>query len=199
MMHKKGLRNLKRRKNFRVLRKIFLIVCEGEKTEPNYFKGFRVSKRIIDIYGVGDNTENLVRKAIEIRDNDGTSYDEVWCVFDRDSFPVQNFNNALSIANRNNIQVAYSNEAFEIWYILHFYYHDTATSRNQYKRMVTDRLGFEYKKNDPNIYEQIIGMQENAIMNAKRLLNSYPNPNPAIDNPSTKVHLLVSQLKRYSV
>ena len=36
----------------------FLIVCEGEKTEPNYFKGFRRQKALIKIkvHGEGANT-----------------------------------------------------------------------------------------------------------------------------------------------
>lgn len=131
-MRKKSLTNLKRRKNFREIRKNFLIVCEGEKTEPNYFEKFRVPKKIFDVVGIGANTASLVEKAIDLRGKSIVSYDEVWCVFDRDSFPAQNFNNALSLAKNNNINVAYSNEAFEIWYLLHFHYHDAATSRAQY-------------------------------------------------------------------
>ena len=107
-MRKKSLSNLKRRKNFKSIRRNFLIVCEGEKTEPLYFSSFRVPKKVFDVVGLGANTESLVEKAIEIRENETTSYDEIWCVFDRDSFPVQNFNNALSLARRNNIHVKHS-------------------------------------------------------------------------------------------
>lgn len=198
-MRKKSLRNLKRRKNFKSLRKNFLIVCEGQKTEPNYFRSFLVPKKVFDVFGLGANTTSLVEKAIEIRDNETTSYDEVWCVFDRDSFSAENFNRALLLARNNHIQVAYSNEAFEIWYLLHFNYHDVATSRTLYKKMLTDRFGFEYKKNDPNIYEYLIESQETAIRNAIKLINSYPVHNPAIDNPSTKVHVLVQKLNKHSV
>lgn len=198
-MRKKSLSNLKRRKNFKPIRKNFLIVCEGEKTEPLYFSSFRVPKKVFDVEGLGANTESLVEKAIEIRDNATTSYDEVWCVFDRDSFPVQNFNNALYLARRNNIHVAYSNEAFEIWYLLHFYFHDAATSRAQYKKMLTARLGFPYQKNDPDMYDHLLHLQESAIKNAINLLNSYANHIPSNDNPSTTVHVLVKELNKYSV
>ena len=163
-MRKKNLRNLRRRKNFKPLRKNFLIVCEGEKTEPLYFRSFRVPKKVFDVLGFGANTKSLVKKTIEIRDSESTDYDEVWCVFDRDSFPVENFNEALSLAKKNNIKVAYSNEAFEIWYLLHFHFHDSATSRNQYKTMLTDRLGFSYKKNDPNMYDHLFYLQETAAI-----------------------------------
>lgn len=198
-MRKKSLSNLKRRKNFKSIRRNLLIVCEGEKTEPLYFSSFRVPKKVFDVVGLGANTESLVEKAIEIRENETTSYDEIWCVFDRDSFPVQNFNNALSLARRNNIHVAYSNEAFEIWYLLHFYFHDAATSRDQYKKMLTARLGFPYKKNDPDMYDHLLHLQELAIKNAINLLNSYVNHIPSNDNPSTTVHVLVKELNKYSV
>lgn len=198
-MRKKNLRNLRRRKNFRPLRKTFLIICEGKKTEPFYFDSFRVPKKVFDVVGIGANTASLVTKAIEIRDNETTTYDEVWCVFDRDEFPVENFNKALALAKKNKIEAAYSNEAFEIWYLLHFHYHDAATSRNQYQAMLTNRLGFKYQKNDPNMYNHLIDLQETALKNAAKLLDSYPNHNPAIDNPSTRVHVLVEKLNAYSV
>ncbi|WP_394706873.1 RloB domain-containing protein [Marispirochaeta sp.] len=33
----------------------FLIICEGEKTEPNYFKSFKVKSASIRIVGTGCN------------------------------------------------------------------------------------------------------------------------------------------------
>ena len=92
----------------------FLIVCEGERTEPNYFRAFRLAGDVrgIDVRGEGYNTTRLVEAAIEYaRQGD---YDQVWCVFDRDSFPAQNFNEAIALAERQGFQVAYSNEAFEL-------------------------------------------------------------------------------------
>src|SRR5690242_21195254 len=88
----------RRQVNTRETLQRFLIVCECERTEPNYFNRFRVPKDVvsIDVHGLGYNTVSLVRKAIELKDED--EYDQVWCVFDRDSFPVQSFNTALSLA-----------------------------------------------------------------------------------------------------
>ena len=97
---------------------IILIVCEGERTEPNYFDQFEVTNITIDPRGIGDNTIRLVKYAInESKRND---YDQVWCVFDKDSFPKDNFNNAVQLAQNNDFGIAYSNESFELWYILHF-------------------------------------------------------------------------------
>ncbi len=106
----------------------FLIVCEGAKTEPNYFQSFRVPKEVIDIHGIGDNTIRIVEEAIRLKEKD--NYDQVWCVFDRDSFPPNRFNAAFILAGENSIKIAYSNEAFELWYLLHFNYYDSAMSRN---------------------------------------------------------------------
>jgi len=147
--------------------------------------------------GVRNNMIRLVRKAIRLRKQD--DYDQVWCVFDRDSFPRQNFNDALDLARQAGIEVAYSNEAFEIWYLLHFHYHDSATSRDLYKGMLTDRLGFEYKKNDPTMYDLLERRQQDAIRNAERLLSFHVPHRPADDNPCTTVHHLVQALNEFAV
>ncbi|ERT09111.1 rloB-like family protein [Lyngbya aestuarii BL J] len=173
----------------------FLIVCEGEKTEPNYFKSFPIPEEWLDIYGIGDNTLGIVRKALLLK-KEG-NYDQVWCVFDRDSFPAQKFNRAIELAGKNNINIAYSNEGFEIWYLLHFNFYDTAIPRREYKRMLSQLLDHRYQKNSETIYEELKNRQADAIRNAKKLLAQYPSPHPVRDNPSTTVHLLVEQLNRF--
>ncbi len=182
------------------LKKRILIVCEGSRTEPYYFRCFRVSSAVVEVVGEGYNTESLVERAIEIRErakDDDKEFQEVWCVFDRDSFPAVNFNSALFLARQENIFVAYSNEAFEIWYLLHFDYIDAALNREGYKQMITDRLGYTYQKNSERMYEEILSKQEDAIRNAERLERNYNPPNPSIDNPSTTVNLLVRELNKY--
>lgn len=174
----------------------FLIVCEGEKTEPNYFHSFRVPKNVIDIRGLGDNTIRLVQAAIKIREEG--NYDQTWCVFDRDSFPANDFNAALILAEKKGIRVAYSNEAFELWYLLHFHYYQTGISRHDYSHMLTKLLKREYRKNSESIYSDLEHLQDNAIKNAKRLLEQYNPPRPESDNPSTTVHLLVEELNKFS-
>jgi hypothetical protein len=173
----------------------FLIVCEGEKTEPSYFRSFRVPKDIITVIGLGANTVSLVKQGIERAQED--EYDQVWCVFDRDSFPAEMFNEALALAERHGIRVAYSNEAFELWYLLHFSYHDAAISRLEYRRKLTLFLGRPYAKNCENMYEELEEKQESAIRNAARLYSQYSPCRPECDNPSTTVHLLVQELNRF--
>lgn len=131
----------------------FLIVCEGKKTEPNYFEGFRVPGDVVKIIGLGDNTDSLVEKAIQIKQK-GT-YDQHWCVFDRDSFPTNRFNRALLLAQNNGFRVAYSNEAFELWYLLHFHYYDAAMDRAGYAGRLSELLGKPYAKNSRTIYDEL--------------------------------------------
>lgn len=191
----------------------FLIVCEGEKTEPNYFKSFpkQVGKIIYDIEfdGGGISTLKVVDKAIELRDKSKQKYDRVWAVFDRDSFKANSFNSAVLKANANNISCAWSNEAFELWYLLHFHNRITAMTRDEYKKSIEDavntKLGkkkkkFQYKKNDTEIYSLLnkLGSQDSAIKWAKELANGITGEQFSKYNPQTMVFKLVEELNGQS-
>ena len=175
----------------RPTRPTVLIVCEGTRTEPQYFRAFKLPS--VEVVGTGKNTRTMVEEAIRLKE-EGEARDHYWCVFDRDSFPAQNFNAALQKASRAGFHVAYSNEAFEIWYLLHFAYVTSGLSRTLYRDKLTERLGRPYEKNDPTIFESLRERQPEAVRNARRLLASYPNHNPEKDNPCTTVHVLVEQL-----
>lgn len=185
-----------RKQNVREVRQRFLIVCEGKKTEPNYFKSFDVQTDV-RVVGVGADPMHVVREAIAIKRDNKELYDQVWCVFDRDSFSADTFNGAIQLAKENNISVAYSNEAFELWYLLHFAYHNTAVSRQDYIKKLEKCLGRAYEKNCCTMYQACEKLQEQAIRNAERLLQEYEHPSPERDNPSTTVHLLVKELNQF--
>jgi hypothetical protein len=194
-MADKGQRLRGRAVNTRALRPTFLIVCEGKQTEPNYFRKFRVNAHVV-IRGLGAHTIGLVQETRELQARG--EYNQVWCVMDRDSFPAQRFNDALVLARENGIQVAYSNQAFELWYVLHFGYHQVATDRSEYARLLTLHLGEPYHKNSAEMYDLLQGRQPDAIRNAARLLESHgARHNPEKDNPCTTVHLLVQELNRH--
>lgn len=207
-LQKRFAQKVKRNKP-RELVTYFLIVCEGEKTEPNYFKSFpkKVGKFIYDISfeGGGISTLKVVEKAIELRDNSKQKYDRVWAVFDRDSFKRDSFNSAILKAKANNINCAWSNEAFELWYLLHFHNRITAMKRDEYKKAieeaVNEKLGkkknkFEYKKNDTRMYSLLnqVGNQTTAIKWAKELASGNTGEQFANYNPQTMVFKLVEEL-----
>ncbi len=181
-------------------KKTFLIVCEGEKTEPNYFKSFRLTTLNVKVVGCGMNTYSLINETIRLKTQaikEKNPFDQVWCVFDRDSFPAVNINRALVLAETNDIKVAFSNEAFEVWYLLHFCYFNTGVSRDLYAEKLTNYLKQKYKKNSDEIYDKIIDKQAIAIRNAENLLKQYLNHNPEKDNPSTTIHKLVIELNKF--
>lgn len=179
----------------RPVRSVFLIVCEGEKTEPNYFQSFPVPKSVREVHGVGANTLSLVQEAERL--NAQGQYDQVWCVFDRDDFPPLNFNAALRRAAHLGFHVAYSNQAFELWYLLHFHFYNSAVERHQYIEKLDKLLGHPYKKNSLTTYDELLGKQAHAIRYAKRLLENYEPSRPEQDDPSTTVHLLVEELNKH--
>ena len=99
----KASRNLVRRKARHAPYAKILIVCEGEKTEPNYFEGLRddlkLSNANVQVTGKsGSSPRSVVNRAKELYieekelysdgDDDseggGYSFDKVYCVFDKD-------------------------------------------------------------------------------------------------------------------
>lgn len=185
-----------RRESSRNRRKVFLIVCEGSKTEPNYFSSFRLPKRVVDIEGCGANTGTVVREATRLSLE--KNYDEVWCVFDRDSFPRHRVNSAIASAEQQGFKVAFSNESFELWYVLHFCYLDAELNRHQYCAKLSELLGGNYEKNSSQMYQRLVELQPIAIKNAKRLESRVSNVSWANRIPYTGVHLLVQRLNKYA-
>lgn len=185
----------------------FLIVCEGEKTEPNYFKAFEknLPKNTVEleIDGVGRNTIGLVKYAIEYRDNSCRKFDRVWVVFDKDDFSAGNFDAAILKASANKINCAWTNEAFELWFLLHFQYICTGLNRHDYisylEREVRKKSGnsaYSYLKNDPGTFSvlQSFGNQSQAILWARQLKQTYTDQRYSTHNPCTFVHELVEEL-----
>lgn len=178
-----------------------LIVCEGEKTEPNYFKKFPVSNLKVEVDGLGSNTIDLVKYAILKKKQQ--EYDSIWCVFDKDSFPDSNFNEACDLAERSGIELAYSVESFELWYLLHFEYLNTGIHRKQYieklNKIFTKKFNQNYTKNSEAIYRLLSKEnQQSAIKNAKKLAEQYNEANPPANRyPVTYVYKLVEKLNRY--
>jgi hypothetical protein len=179
-----------------------LVLCEDSKTAPFYFKKFPVDAEdvSIEVVGAGINTDSLVREAIRRKEQAGSldqKYICIWCVFDRDSFPAQNFNKAFELARSNRINIAYANQCFELWYWLHFDFQQTAVSRNEYGTRLSNLLGRKYQKNDSTLYEELKTRQIEAIRNSKKLLSCYSPCNPERDDPSTTVHVLVEYLNQF--
>lgn len=128
------------RREQKVIRCSVLIVCEGTKTEPNYFDAFAQKQQGIIVYdievkGLGRGTKDVVEKAIALKNKN--NYDRVWAVFDKDEFPAKDFNEAIALGDKNGIEVAWSNEAFELWYLYHFQNVTTGVPRKDYEEKIS--------------------------------------------------------------
>lgn len=206
----------KRKIEFKSKRKFYLIVCEGEKTEPNYFESLKSSlpKGVleltnIDIDGTGKNTLSIIDEAKRLRkkyeDKYLRSIDKVWAVFDKDSFPSKNFNNAIDKGenSRPKINCAWTNEAFELWYLLHFNFYNTGISRHKYQKLLekeinqaSGKTNYRYKKNSREMFSILseYGSLEKAIKNSEKLEILYADKSYSNHNPCTKVHKLINEL-----
>ncbi len=196
-------RTLKRTSSLRQVKQTFLIVCEGEVTEPEYFNSFRLTSANVKAIGKGMNTISLVKEAIAIRDIEkkrNRNYDQCWVVFDKDDFADSDFNAAIQMAQANGFHVAYSNQAFEYWFLLHFNLYQGAIHRNRYAEILTHLLGFKYGKtkgDSVRVFNVIYPRTRMAIDNAKNVLKTFDGGNPAKEESSTTVHQLVDQLLQF--
>lgn len=123
-------------------KKSFLIVCEGENTEKSYFEQFRIPNAEITAIGTGYNTISLVNytyKIVNQKKNNGQTFDQVWCVFDKDDFNT--FDEAIELARQYGFYAAHSNQAFEYWLILHFNDHQGgAMPRTDYGKQINSAI-----------------------------------------------------------
>jgi hypothetical protein len=107
-----------------------LIVCEGSKTEINYFneliKDLKLSTVNIKILDIKQTTpDSLLGKATElyeISEKEGNLFDRVYCVFDKDKHPkYQETKNRIDQRKKlKDMYYAFSEPCFEFWLLLHF-------------------------------------------------------------------------------
>lgn len=185
--------------------KRYLIVCEGSKTEPNYFKEMRHALRLrttkIEICGkeCGSDPVSVYKYAAELYDNEAdVRYDAVYCVIDKDSH--KNLDKALKlIADKGeNFNAILSDPCFEVWLLLHHSAHSKsfiATPRKSAGELVLSLLRKHdkiYAKGGSGTWTRYSGMLSMAMVNSKALYKSAERSGNF--NPSTKMHELVEKL-----
>jgi hypothetical protein len=208
----KSISDLDRPAPTKIEKPTILIVCEGKNTEPSYFKQFKLATATIKAVGNGKNTISLVRQAILL--NKKGKYERVWCVFDKDNFTANNFNNAINLAIANNFGTAYSNQAFEYWLLLHFEDHQGgAMDRSEYGSTLNkyiNPLGASYEYNTSKIvsgefFEILMSIEEKskkpridlALERSERIYNQWDHQKPSLEESTTKVFELVKELLLY--
>lgn len=187
----------------------YLIASEGKRTEVLYFDGFKdeINQRFknsvisyeIETLGLGKETLRVIEDIYEYSRGLPILYENIWAVFDKDDFPLDNFDNAIHKAEDLGIKVAWSNECFELWYLLHFSYSQAALHRDD----ITEKLDKEFKKlgykkydkTSPENYSILKPKINTALKNAKKLDEEADcSKPPSKRNPNTMVYKLVSEL-----
>ena len=190
----------------------YLIVCEGKKTEPNYFNGLKkqINKEYgnkvdvlipsIEVKGTGMNTTSLVKYTQKIISYSHKIYGQVWVVFDKDDYSDEQFDSAIKNCDYN---VAWSNPNFELWLLSHFKKVSRYISKENVlvelkKEFLKNGLG-DYSKNDPSIFEKVTKKEKihTAIENCKQMEELNKNAQASERNPTTKVYKIVDGLKEY--
>lgn len=195
-------RHLKRPKPFRILKKRIAVFCEGAVVEPVYFNQFRNPAVTVKTFpGTGGNNSlRLVSEAIGEKVRLKKEFDEYWVVFDKDGTANEDFNRSLKLANDNGLFAAYSIQAFEFWLILHFSFRIGSIDRREYDDILSDQLGFRYEKTKScllKVFDKLYPRIDDAIKNAKRIYSDFsPHTNPAAEESSTLVHLLVEKIRK---
>ncbi len=183
-----------------------LIVCEGEKTEPYYFKWIKNKLRLstIEIKRDIQDPLRIVKEACESkpkkRKSDKLSdYDEIWCVFDVEN-PINNPNldQAIELADDSNIKLAVSNPSFEFWYILHFECTDREFADGNEAKKYLRQFIPNYSSGNSDFLEDLCAHTDEAIMNSRNIFDCHAKrlfgKNNRFPNPSTYVHELVEEL-----
>ena len=190
----------------------YLIVCEGKKTEPNYFNGLKrkINEKYgnkvdvlipnIDVKGTGMNTTSLVKYTQKTVNHANKVYGQVWVVFDKDDYNDEQFDSAIDNCNYN---VAWSNPNFELWLLAHFKKVNRYVSKDDVlqelsKEFQKEGLG-DYTKNDTNIFDKVTseGKLHTAIKNCEHMEELNRDGQASQRNPMTRVYKIVDGLKEY--
>ncbi len=207
---------LGKRKNRRIKSQLeyHFIICEGTKTEPNYFKAIKAKitaknreKITIQVIGKRRGTTNLLEEAIKEVQKSPNYISNVWLIYDKDEFSEESFNEVVEKCNEINKQdntlyrPMWSNESIEVWILLHFIRFDTPMGRKECIQKINENFRQKnlgtYQKNDENLYQKLTPYVAIAIQNAKWLDAKYTSELPAKRNPCTKVYELVELLHKY--
>ncbi|MBP6303256.1 MAG: RloB domain-containing protein [Saprospiraceae bacterium] len=198
---------------------LFLIVCEDGKTEPYYFQTFEKAIPEETIFlravGTGRSSKGVVEQAIlereKLAEEANKKVDEVWVVFDKDDAEkapanALRFIEAFKIAQEEKMKVAYSNEVFELWILLHFI--DVSPEKAIPRAGIYSSLESAIKANKSHelfVYEHgktavidaliELGSETLAIERAEKLYIEQKGKQPIDANPSTTAHILVKRLR----
>jgi len=181
-----------------------LIMCGGQ-TEAIYFNYYK-NKHKKDLANISikvlthkkSNPVAVVQAALAQK----ADYNEVWAVFDKDDFA--DFDKAIILASENGVSCAFSNEAIEYWFLLHYENKTGAISRNALNTELGNKLDFEYDKGAETIQRtclkinnKLLAAEERAQVGHERhIINSGEKPSNWCS--CTTMYALTKRLREWS-
>ena len=138
------------------------------------------------------------------RKTDIHTYSDVWVVFDKDDFP--DFDDAIKAAIREDFSVAWSNQSFELWSLLHFQNVTTSMDNSVLTEKLTTHLqrasiiDRKYSKMFPISYDDLKAHVHVAVGRSEKLMERCREDKKMFEskmNPATTVHELVGKLLPY--
>jgi len=188
--------------------KAFLIVTEGKKTEPNYFRALRnrlqlAAADVEILHPNGTDPLTLTRAAIDLWDKRkkqakkgfNIAYDEVWVVFDLEKPHDERRKlaaEAMKMKGAAAIKFAFSDPSFEFWLLLHEEY---TTAPLEDCDQVIKRLDAFWKNYAKGLSPTLEFLEKIpiAVVHSERC-REHHKTSGGDGNPSTMVDILVRQL-----
>ena len=173
------------------LRESFIIFCEGE-TEVGYFSSFEKRARLTS----GGNALKIVENAVAFKNATEKKYDHYWAVFDKDETTDSHFAQAIQLAHANNIEVAWSNQAFECWIILHYRDFKHACHRNEYEALLKQYIsGYNARGKGEEQGRQLYLLTAPLLLSAiERAKNGYASFDKALLAAQKQTSTLIYEL-----
>jgi len=186
-----------------------LVFAEGIRTEVQYINFWHRQYRnsiLVEIAETHGTPMTLVEAAIEEKRSEqreerrgrGKAHDEYWCVFDRDEHP--RFEEAVKLAQENQICLAVSNPCMELWFVWHFENQTAHVERGEIQRRSREILGCEKTLTELALTKLADNVRYDAAKHrATRLdLKHQGDGSPTGSNPSSSMHHLIDRIRQSS-
>ena len=201
-------RNRRSRRPTQQIKTPVLIVCEGRRTELDYFNALGNYDPVKGRYATDVTYDsNAIEKAIELKNQrreDETSYACAWVVVDVEGQQRHShFKKWMGKASAASIVLCFSNPSFEYWLLLHLEntcacFENAAKVKACLDAAWQKAFGHEYSKTDRKIFERLMPQMKTAVKRANSFWNgaayrSCPS-DPLLRNSSTGVQGIVAPL-----
>ena len=202
----KRSRKVTKNKPTRERRKLIVLGTEGNnKTEVLYFRNLeKVQKEYRFIFVQGKETDpiKILRNTIRRSKDEELSFkhgDLAITIFDLDLDATKRhqFNEALAVSKKNNVQILTSNPCFELWYLEHFGYSSKPFNSNSELIRELEEYLPDYEKNSCD-FDVLYPKTGEAINNCEKLDEHHVQTGSVepfeFNNPRTDVYRLVKIL-----